>query len=229
MTQPQNPWNNQHPVIAESLTPEHVKLFEEAKDLVREQRFTQALPILQVLYKWYPLNEEVKTVLDYSQANIKNYRPEPWASNSVLQKPVQQPRKMSNRAIGFLALIIIVIFFLFQGSTSKSTSPSPISPVNAPAATSAPVDSDYRYSLYVTGNSKFSGTCLVYTSSGSSSSKDASGLTPATFYYTGNLISCTLQKAGESGSLHVTLSRGGSQLAVGDTSNEYGVVSVAGR
>jgi hypothetical protein len=210
------------------LNPQELEGFEDAKKLVRNQRYAQALPVLQILHKRYPEDGEVERVLDYCQSFKKDLG-EPWANNSFRQKPVQQPPKKSNRFIGVLALILIIVFFIFQ--SNKSSSPS-TSPAGVDYATSAPKDSNFNYSLSVTGhstNSKFEGTCLVYKSNGGSSSFDASGTTPATLYYTGNLISCTVQMSGTGGSLHVVLSRSGSQIAVGNTSNDYGVVSVAGR
>jgi hypothetical protein len=69
------------------LNPQELKDFEDAKKLVRNQRYAQALPVLQILHKRYPEDGEVERVLDYCQSFIttpqNKKHQDPWEPTTI--------------------------------------------------------------------------------------------------------------------------------------------------
>jgi len=105
---------------------------------------------------------------------------------------------------------------------------TPIIPTAIPKPTTPPFIGFY---VDITGTNgiRFTGSCLVVDSKGSSSSQDAAGTVPIKIQLKpGNIASCALQKQGTAGQLTVKLMYNDTIIADGDTSAEYGVVTVSG-
>jgi hypothetical protein len=76
----------------------------------------------------------------------------------------------------------------------------------------------------------FSGDYMVITSSGGSISRSVDDTTPVEYYIGGaDIVSCTFQKSGESGTLKVEILKGGKVVSSEYTTADYGVVSIATR
>ena len=112
-----------------------------------------------------------------------------------------------------------------------TVTPNPPTATAIPAAVNTPKTST-GFVLEVDGTRgvSFKGSCLVFSSNGSSSSQDATGVVPATIPLNGGsyIGSCVIQNQGGSGQLKARLLKYGSLVAEGATSEAYGVVSVAG-
>lgn len=91
------------------------------------------------------------------------------------------------------------------------------------------LSSDTEFQIKVSGTTglKFSGSYMVITSGGQSTSKSVDGTIPAQYSVTGNIVSAVFQKQTESGTLKVEIIKGGKVLNSSDTTAAYGVVSVA--
>ncbi len=76
-------------------------------------------------------------------------------------------------------------------------------------------------------NVKFSGSYMVITSGGQTTSRSVDGTTPAEYTVKGYIVSCIFQKASEYGSLSVEIIKDGKVIASEYTTADYGVVSVA--
>lgn len=77
-------------------------------------------------------------------------------------------------------------------------------------------------------NIEFSGSYMVVTSNGGTSSRSVDGTTPAEYYLgSADIVSCAFQKTSESGSLKVEILKGGKMVNSSYTTADYGVVSVA--
>ena len=89
---------------------------------------------------------------------------------------------------------------------------------------------DRRITVEVGGSSglSFSGTCLVTSGAGSAATHDIAGRVPMNRTFEGNLISCSVQKQQESGTLRATLRVGDRVLESSSTTQPYGLVLVAG-
>lgn len=115
--------------------------------------------------------------------------------------------------------------------TALAPTPTP-PPTNTPAPTPTPKYSGIILEVAGTNGIKFSGSCLLFKLDGSSSSQDAVGTVPVTLRLGGGkIVSCVLQKQGVSGQLNARLLGGedGHVIAEGNTSQQYGVVSVSGQ
>lgn len=90
-------------------------------------------------------------------------------------------------------------------------------------------DGDSAFVIKVSGTIglEFSGSYLVVTASGQSTSKSVDGIVPTEYSVTGNIVSGVFQKQTEEGNLKVEIIKGGQVIASSETTAAYGVVSVA--
>jgi hypothetical protein len=90
---------------------------------------------------------------------------------------------------------------------------------------SSPVKMDDLYTQVP--DVKFSGSYMVITSGGQTTSRSVDGTTPAEYTVQGSIVSCVFQKADKGGSLTVNIIKGGKVVASEHTTADYGVVSIA--
>ena len=90
-------------------------------------------------------------------------------------------------------------------------------------------DSEFQIKVSGTTGLEFSGTYMVVTSGGQSTSKSVDGVVPAAYSVKGNIVSVVFQKQTESGTLKVEILRGGKVVNSSDTTAAYGAVAVATR
>lgn len=89
--------------------------------------------------------------------------------------------------------------------------------------------SDTEFEINVTGTPAraFSGSIMVVSSKGQTTSQSFDGKVPATYYVTGTMVSVAFQKKSPTGTLAVEIVNGGRVIKSGETTAEYGLVSVA--
>ena len=147
---------------------------------------------------------------------------EPLSQKEI--KAFKKKEKKDNYVPGWLSLTIIggVIFFAWWMATSGS-GPS--------SSSSKPISSIFssNYTVKVSGSPglKFSGSYMVVTASGKSTSKSVDGIVPAQYSVTGSVVSVSFQKQGENGNLKVEILKDNNIVSASDTSASYGVVAVA--
>jgi|ERR1051325_9914956 len=88
---------------------------------------------------------------------------------------------------------------------------------------------DYAVTISGDEGTSFGGTCLLMTAN-EYAKRQASGIVPLTLNFTGDLISCAIQKKTGTGHLRIVIRRAGGEI-VADSSQEqpFGVVLAAGR
>jgi len=91
------------------------------------------------------------------------------------------------------------------------------------------IAADYAVTIGGDEGISFGGTCLLVTEGGYAK-HEASGTVPLTLTFSGDLISCAIQKRTGSGHLRVVIRRAGGEV-VADSSQEqpFGVILAAGR
>jgi len=90
-----------------------------------------------------------------------------------------------------------------------------------------PTDAEFQIKVSGTNGLEFSGSYMVLTSGGQSTSKSVEGVVPAAYSVKGDIVSVAFQKQTESGTLKVEILRGGKVVNSSDTTAAYGVVAVA--
>jgi hypothetical protein len=88
---------------------------------------------------------------------------------------------------------------------------------------------EYTVAIGGTGGTAFAGTCLLVTADGITR-HDASGIVPLTLEFSGDLISCAIQRKEAAGTLHLVIMRpDGRPVAESSANQPFGVVMAAGR
>jgi len=90
-----------------------------------------------------------------------------------------------------------------------------------------PTESNFKIKIVGSHNIKFSGSYMVVTADGHSSSHTVDGIVPAEYDVKGWIVSCSFQKQSEQGSLSVLVYRNGQLMDQSTTSAAYGVVTLA--
>ncbi|MDD2297631.1 MAG: hypothetical protein PHX79_07445 [Sphaerochaetaceae bacterium] len=94
-------------------------------------------------------------------------------------------------------------------------------------STTAMTDTDFVVKVSGTEGAAFSGSYMTTTTEGQSESKSVEGTIPAEYNMKGNIVSVSFQKQAEAGDLKVEILQGDEVVAQSETSDAYGVVSVA--
>lgn len=92
-----------------------------------------------------------------------------------------------------------------------------------------PTESNFKIKIIGSYNVKFSGSYMVVTSDGKSSSHTIDGVVPVEYDVKGWIISCAFQKKSEQGSLSVLVYKNGQLIDQSTTTAAYGVVTIATR
>ena len=92
-----------------------------------------------------------------------------------------------------------------------------------------PTESNFKIKIVGSHNIKFSGSYMIVTSDGKSSSHSVDGIVPAEYDMKGWIVSCAFQKQSEQGSLSVSIYRNGQLIDQSTTSAAYGAVTIATR
>lgn len=113
------------------------------------------------------------------------------------------------KKLGLLLLVICIVTLTFAGCGSLSG------------------DSDYLIAVWGTDGLQVSGSYMVMTSDGRSTSRSVDCVLPCEYKVTGTIVSAVFQKKSTEGRLVVGIHDGNGFVATADTSAAYGVVSVA--
>jgi len=105
-----------------------------------------------------------------------------------------------------LLVVVVAVLFVFTGCEQDST---------------------FTIEVSGTADLKFSGSYLVITADGTSTSRSVDGTVPQTYTVTGTMVSVSFQKRTEGGLLQVRILKDGRAVASESTTAAYGVVSVA--
>jgi hypothetical protein len=91
------------------------------------------------------------------------------------------------------------------------------------------VPSDSKYQIKVSGTAglEFSGSYMVVTTEGKSTSKSVDGRVPASYTVEGHIVSVVFQKKGDIGFLKVEILKNGEAVGSESTTADYGLVTVA--
>jgi hypothetical protein len=137
------------------------------------------------------------------------------------KKILTKKTKESNHVPGWLTAVALigVVGFIWAMASGGGTS-------SGKGANSL-FSSDFTIKISGSPGLKYSGSYMVLTASGDSTSKTVDGSVPDQFNVSGNIVSTTFQKRAESGNLKVEIVKGGSVVAESETSAAYGVVSAA--
>jgi len=91
------------------------------------------------------------------------------------------------------------------------------------------VAGEYTVEIAGPAGTAFGGTCLLIAAS-QNASHDVSGTVPRTLEFSGDLISCAIQRKSGSGGLHVVIKRpSGEVVAESSDVQPFGIVMAAGR
>lgn len=89
------------------------------------------------------------------------------------------------------------------------------------------ISSEFSIKVSGTSNAGFSGSYMTTTIDGKSVSKSVEGNLPITYKVEGNMVSVVFQKKDKEGNLKVEIFKDGKVVSEGETSAEYGVVTIA--
>ena len=137
------------------------------------------------------------------------------------KKSLAKKTKESNHVPGWLTAVVLVIVAGFIWSMAGSGGGTSGKGANSLFS------SDFTIKLSGSPGLKYSGSYMVVTAGGNSTSKTVDGSVPDQFNVSGTLVSTTFQKQGESGNLRVEIIKGGNVVSESETSAAYGVVSAA--